>query len=61
MNVHDYFCFTNWIFNNSSSFQAVISDVRDGKFYPLLPEKENTGSVAQLRHNFLRVNSCHHS
>ena len=39
--------------NNSSSFQVVISDVRDSKFNRSPPEKENTGSVAQLSHNFL--------
>ena len=36
--------FTSGIFSNCRPLLADISDVRDGKFYQLLPDKENTVS-----------------
>ena len=44
-NVHDFFSFTSLIFNNSRSFQVVVSDVKDRKSYWLPPEKDTTAGT----------------
>ena len=47
--------FISWIVNNSRPFYVKIRDVREGKFYGLLPEKENTG-MAIVFHDTGNIN-----
>lgn len=42
MNVNEFFSLASWICNNSRPLEAVIGDVREGKFYWLPPEYEET-------------------